>query len=128
MNLTEAELYAFPVMLRLAAIVFLAKPYEKLMAAAQAVGKSGRSGNRALARRLGYGFGVLRFLSAVQLETVLPEISVLEQLYRRDPAGAYPHMDEETKAAYRGETARLAKAASISEKSAAEPHPGRICE
>lgn len=119
-NLTEAELYAFPIMLRLAAIVFLAKPYEKLIAAAQAVGKSGRSGNRALARRLGYGFGVLRFLSSVQLETVLPEISVLEQLYRRDPAGAYPHMDEETKAAYRGETARLAKAAGISEKSAAE--------
>ncbi len=119
-SLTEAELYAMPVMLRLAAILFLAQPYEELMESARNIGKTRRSGNHALSRRLGYGFSMLRFLASMQLEASLPEISVLEQIYLHDPAGAYSGMDEETKAAYRGETARLAKKMGLSEKRAGE--------
>lgn len=118
--MTEAELHAVPVMLRLAAILFLAEPREELMKSARTIGETRRSGNRALSRRLGYAFSMLRFLASMQLESALQEISVLERLYLRDPAGAYGDMDEETKAAYRAETARLAKKAGLSEKQTAE--------
>lgn len=119
-SLTEAELYAMPVMLRLAAILFLAEPQEELLTSARNIGKARRSGNHALSRRLGYAFGMLRFLTSMQLESSLQEISVLERIFVRDPAGAYADMDEETKGAYRAETARLAKRAGLSEKRAAE--------
>lgn len=119
-SLTEEELYAIPVMLRLAAILFLAQPHEELLASARNIGRQRRSGNHVLSRRLGYVFSMLRFLASMQLESSLPEISVLEQIYVRDPVGAYAGMDEETKAAYRSETARIAKRAGLSEKRAAE--------
>ncbi len=85
-SLTEAELYAMPVMLRLAAILFLAEPQEELLASARNIGKARRSGNHALSRRLGYAFGMLRFLASMQLESSLQEISVLERIFVRDPA------------------------------------------
>lgn len=119
-SMTEEELYAIPVMLRLAAILFLAQPHEELLASARNIGRQRRSGNHVLSRRLGYAFSMLRFLASMQLESSLPEISVLEQIYVRDPVGAYAGMDEETKAAYRSETARIAKRAGLSEKRAAE--------
>lgn len=118
--LTETELFSMPVMLRLAAFLFLAQPYEELLDSVRKIGKTRRSGKRVLAQRMGYAFGLLRFLSSGQLESDLQEISVLEQLFLRDPAGAYAGMDEETKAAYRRETARLARRAGIPEKRAAE--------
>ncbi|MDE6108282.1 MAG: hypothetical protein K2F83_06390, partial [Oscillospiraceae bacterium] len=72
------------------------------------------------ANQLSAIFDGLRTISTSNLGPTLERSSVVEQILRRDPAGAYEKMSEETRAYYRYQVCRLARKHHISEKEAAE--------
>ncbi|MBQ7460546.1 MAG: hypothetical protein IJS72_04170 [Oscillospiraceae bacterium] len=65
-------------------------------------------------------FDSYRLLSQKDLTGLIEEADRVEECLRRDPAGVYPHMDSETRAAYRRETAKLARKAGLTELDAAK--------
>ena len=65
-------------------------------------------------------FTSLRTLASLDASGILEEASAAEEALRRDPSGAYPRMDEDTRRAYRRELSRLAEKAGIGEREAAE--------
>lgn len=75
---------------------------------------------RKLAGTMEVLFGSLRFLAGANLTALLEEASLVERILRRDPAGVYPYMDDESRGRYRRETCRLARRAGITERAAAE--------
>ena len=62
----------------------------------------------------------LRHLSTADLRELTEEADLAEQLLRRDPAGVYPAMAEESRADYRRTLARLARANGLPEHQAAQ--------
>lgn len=62
----------------------------------------------------------LRLISTLDMSAVLEDIDKVEQLYREDPEGIYPLMSEDSRASYKKQTARLAKARGASELRVAE--------
>ncbi|MBR2667511.1 MAG: hypothetical protein IKD96_05080 [Oscillospiraceae bacterium] len=109
--LTERELWLFLPLLRLALTEAIAGLCGPLSA-----GETGAE----LDRRMADAFTALRLLSTMDLGQELERVSCLENLFRRDPAGIYPRMAEETRSRYRHETARLAERRRISEREAGE--------
>lgn len=65
-------------------------------------------------------FTSLRLVSTLDFSGLLEDIDRIEQLYRQDPAGVYPQMNERTRAHYKKRTAELAKRRHISELRFAE--------
>ncbi len=64
-------------------------------------------------------FAALKWLQDSRLSLLLEELSLVEGILRKDPAGVYPRMDPESRQSYRQETARLAARKGIPEKEAA---------
>ena len=64
-------------------------------------------------------FSSLRMLSTANLCPLLEQASRVEEALRRDPAGEYAKMDDETRARYRRELCRLARKKGLSEEVAA---------
>lgn len=62
----------------------------------------------------------LRVFSTLDMSQTLEDIDKVEQLYRQDPQGVYPLMSEESRALYKRQTARLARARGVSELRIAE--------
>lgn len=65
-------------------------------------------------------FTALRALSEEDLTGLLESASLVEAALRRDPAGIYPHMDEESRARYRRKVCRLARKEGRPERDTAE--------
>lgn len=61
----------------------------------------------------------LRQLSAINWRAFVEDLSIVEQILRRDPAKIYPRMDFETRDNYRHSIERLAHAARLSEEKTA---------
>ena len=103
--LSRAELSLFPAALRMAAIKALRRlyaspePQEKHAAAL---------------------FGTLRLWSTTDPQKLLESVDRTEQTLLEDPSGVYPTMSEESRAAYRTETERLARRWGIPEYRAAQ--------
>ena len=65
-------------------------------------------------------FDSYRLLSQTDLSELMESVNRLDECLSRDPSGIYPKMDAETRAAYRRETARIAKRQRMSETDAAK--------
>ena len=65
-------------------------------------------------------FTSLRDLDALEFAPLLEEVSPVERILARDPAGAYLRMDPESRGLYRRQAGCLARRAGISETAAAE--------
>jgi len=75
--------------------------------------------DEALGDIMGSLFTSLRLLTNLDAEDILEAFSQTEQTLRRDPAGAYKGMDEQTRQDYRREIGRLAKKHGMPEHAAA---------
>lgn len=65
-------------------------------------------------------FGGLRAITTLNLGPALERASVVDQILRQDPGGAYPLMSEETRAGYRYQVCRLARKHGIPEQKVAQ--------
>ncbi len=101
--LSEAELASFIPALRLELIANLAEACRKL----QYVITDGVAGD-GLDIFFGRLFSSLRFLSGFDPSKILESVNRVERTLRRDPAGIYADMDEQTRYSYRREIARMA--------------------
>lgn len=102
-ELESAELAAFPLLLRAALIA----------RAADALQGGGEETAVATAVR------ALVFLTTFDFSEILERQSAAERILSQDPAGAYPHMDERSRALYRERLAVIARRRGISESEAA---------
>ncbi|MEL4105895.1 glucoamylase family protein [Oscillospiraceae bacterium WX1] len=108
--LSEDELAAFVPSVRLALITSLADVCRQLRAVmAENVCGDG------LAAYLGHLFTSLRFLSGFDASKTLERVNRVEIALRKDPAGIYPTMDEQTRFTYRRTVAVLARETGQSE-------------
>lgn len=64
--------------------------------------------------------GSLRLLASMNWRTFVEDMSVIEQVLRRDPSGVYERMDFSTRDRYRSRIEKIAKRSSLSEKEVAE--------
>ena len=99
------ELRLFPAALRMAAVERLSALYAR---PERSAGEAGAL------------FTTLRRLSTLDLGPLLEEADRTAAILRRDPAGVYERMDEESRAAYRRQVERLARKYRLSEHRAAE--------
>ncbi|NLA86297.1 MAG: hypothetical protein GX847_03230, partial [Clostridiales bacterium] len=107
---SEAELAFFIPALRLELIACLADACQKLrFVISDGVVEDG------LATYFGRLFSSLRFLSGFDASKILESVNRVERTLRRDPAGIYAEMDEQTRYSYRREIARLAEQSGESE-------------
>ena len=65
-------------------------------------------------------FGSLRWLSQCDLTEVVERADFIEQALRRDPAGIYPLMDEDSRMTYRAEISHLARKSGSTEYKTAQ--------
>ena len=65
-------------------------------------------------------FTGLRALDALEFSALLAEVSPLERILRRDPAGVYPRMDPESRGEYRRQVSRLARQSGLGETETAD--------
>ena len=65
-------------------------------------------------------FRSLHALDALEFSTLAAEVSPLERILRRDPAGVYGCMDPESRGDYRRQVSKLARRAGLGETAAAE--------
>ncbi|NMA25300.1 MAG: hypothetical protein GX936_06500, partial [Clostridiales bacterium] len=101
--LSEAELAFFIPALRLELIACLANACQKLRyVISDGIVEDG------LASYFGRLFTSLRFLSGFDASNILESVNRVERTLRRDPAGIYTGMDEQTRYSYRREISRLA--------------------
>ncbi len=110
--LTEGELAAFIPALRAELVSFLDELYPRSLDKIRDDGE--------LAGTTGRVFTSLRLLSSVDFSPVLEEVNLMEAALRRDPAGIYPLMDEETRSYYRERLSKLAAASGMTGAAAAE--------
>ena len=64
-------------------------------------------------------FTSLRLISGLQWQSILERSDTVERIFMTDPAGVYPHMDEQSRARYRRRLAVLAKKSGLAEDAAA---------
>lgn len=107
--LTEGELAHFFPALRGALVLQLLKTAECL-----------DRGEEVPAEVMEQIFASLRALSAPGLWKLLEQASIVDQVLRRDPAGAYPGMEDATRAQYRSTLCMLARRYGMSEAAAAD--------
>ena len=62
----------------------------------------------------------LRFIANADWRELLEHINLVENILRRDPAGAYPRMDFDSRESYRNTIVRMAKRSEASEQSIAQ--------
>lgn len=110
-TLTQAELSLFAAALRGALI-------EALAAVCRAMEKSDSLSE--FEEPMAAIFTSLRLLSSIDLAPVIDGANAVEQALRRDPAGVYPLMDEESRALYRAEITDMAKKRDADERQLAE--------
>jgi cyclic beta-1,2-glucan synthetase len=103
-TLTQKELALFPDALRGALILSLAEEY------------GGTPDEKAAAAL----FTSLRLVSALDFTPLLDSVNRVEQTLRRDPAGVYPLMDDESRRDYRDTVTKLARARGVQEYQLAE--------
>lgn len=108
--MTEKELSAFRASLVAALVTFLEAVSAEMM--------SRDDGETALLMK--NAFTSLRLLAELDMSETLERVNRTEAVLRRDPAGIYPLMDEETRHEYRRELARIAEKAHITEYEAAK--------
>ncbi len=106
--LTETELSLLVPALKCALV-------ERLVRLGRELEHCGDTGGERLAEGMGMAFTALRTLSNADLSGLLEEVSRVEQTLRRDPAGIYSDMSEETKGRYRAQVCRLARKRGLSE-------------
>ena len=99
--LTEAELRLFPDAIRAALLFSLSALFRE--------GEPDESSVAVLIRSL-------RSLEDGSLVAVAEEASTVERIFRQDPAGVYPQMDRESRAAYRRQVETLARRRSVTEE------------
>ena len=109
-TLSQKELTLFPAALRAALISYLARVCGSLQEA----------GAAELEAPMAALFTSLRLVSALELSPVLDGVNRVEQTLRRDPAGVYPLMAEESRADYRERVTVLAKRGGVQEYELAE--------
>lgn len=122
--LSERELALLAPVLKLCVLCFLAQRAPQLSESAASAAQGNRRSDAALADEMAFGIAALRSLSSADFEKVRAQISAVEALLRLDPGGAYPDMDEQSRACYRARTAQLAKRFGLSESACA----GRVLE
>ena len=110
--LTERELTAFIPALKAELAAFLDEVYPREL---RDLGE-----DRELAELAENVFTSLRLLADVDLSRVLEGVNRVEAALRADPSGIYPLMDEDTRALYRTQVARVAKKAGIPQHEAAK--------
>ncbi|MHB8750294.1 MAG: GH36-type glycosyl hydrolase domain-containing protein [Aggregatilineales bacterium] len=116
---TMGELWAFPIMLRLAILDNLTKTLSRLMSAnvsqsiSQPVPLVSDDGS------VGDSITSLRMLAAQDWKLFFESVSQVEQILRQDPAGIYTHMDFDTRNDYRSVIERLADASGSTEEAVA---------
>ncbi len=118
--LSERELSLLAPALKLSALCFLAGHAPQLASSAAQAAQGSRRTNTALADAMAFGIAALRSLSSADFEKVRAQISAVEARLRLDPSGAYPAMDEQSRAYYRARTAQLAKRFGLSESACAQ--------
>ncbi|MDR0861597.1 MAG: hypothetical protein LBN30_02330 [Oscillospiraceae bacterium] len=104
----ECELYLLPTILKLELVAELRRGCDEL--------ECGRGDARVFERV----FTSLRFLASFDTSRVLARCNRLERILLQDPAGVYGEMDDDTRADYRREVARLARVRGMDELAAAE--------
>lgn len=104
--LSERELWLFVPMLRAALLHGIAEIARELNALS---GQGTEERLDILAGRMGKSITSLRNLSVTDLSPLLLEQSAAERALRRDPAGLYEKMDEDSRTAYRATLSRLAQ-------------------
>ncbi len=82
--------------------------------------QSGNQGQAADQVSISNSIGSLRFLAAMDWQTFVETMSVVEQTLSKDPTGVYGQMDFATRDHYRHATERLAKRSHLSEAEVAE--------
>ncbi|MEN6452118.1 MAG: glucoamylase family protein [Thermoguttaceae bacterium] len=114
-SLTLGELWAIPIMLRLAAI-------EMLRRTAERIGRRGPGDedDPADLRAMRNGVGSLRVLGALDWKRFVETESAVEQVLRKDPAGIYGRMDFDSRDHYRHVVERLAQHCPLTEQQVAE--------
>ncbi|MCE5268070.1 MAG: hypothetical protein LLG00_09315, partial [Planctomycetaceae bacterium] len=113
--LTLGELWAVPIMLRLAAIETLAHVAKRIGACQQ-----GALGDAADVRAIRDGVASLRMLGALDWKQLVERESAVEQILRSDPAGIYERMDFGSRDRYRHVVERLAQHSTLSEQDVAK--------
>ncbi len=121
--LTMAELWAFPVMLRLALVSDLADTGDELVSGkkrepAEAVQTAPAPGDAgaSLDERIAGAIGSLRAAGTLDWKAFFESVSRVERTLRRlDPAGAYSQMDFDTRDSYRKVVEELARGSGQSE-------------
>ncbi len=106
---SNAELYAFRVMLVAASVANIAREC-----------KSMQSGKMSEERKLSAGITTLRGIESIDFEETFAALSESEKILEKDPSGSYVNMSEETKAYYRHCLSLGAKKKGVSEKEFAQ--------
>ncbi|MDQ2691606.1 MAG: cellobiose phosphorylase, partial [Chloroflexota bacterium] len=120
--LSTGEIWALPLMLRLAVLESLAEALAKVTRlpwkpiSLPALGEDLRSDKPAPEAIIADSVMNLRRLATQDWKVFFEDVSVLEKLLRSDPAGLYPQMDFETRNRYRNVVEELANGSPIGEK------------
>jgi cyclic beta-1,2-glucan synthetase len=117
--LTIAELWAFPALLRLACLELLVTALARVVPELEppfppspaAAGPGSLEDTECIARALS-NLGVI---ASISWKDFFEGTSRVEAMLRRDPAGAYPHMDFETRDRYRKRVESLASGSPLGE-------------
>jgi len=110
--LIMGEIWALPVMLRLAAVETLVESIGKLT---DRLPREGEVGDAVDEARVANAVLSLRALAAEDWKAFFERVSLVEQALGADPAGLYAHMEFDTRDRYRKVVEDLARAAGRSE-------------
>jgi cyclic beta-1,2-glucan synthetase len=111
--LSMAEIWALPVLLRIVLIESLAA------AVASALPVEGPPGDTPADQGVAASIRSLRTLETTDWKAFFEAVSETERVLREDPAGAYPHMDFDTRDRYRKVVEELARRSDCSEEAVA---------
>ncbi len=109
--LPQKELYLFPAVLTVQLAAALADACRELEASSEPDG---------LGARFAALFGSLRLISELDMHSLLLRADTVEKALMADPAGVYPHMDEQSRAQYRRSLACLARREGLEEQAFAK--------
>ena len=104
--LPQNELYFFPAVLLTQLIAAIAEACTQLKSTAEP---------DTLSERFAALFGSVRLISELDMHNLLERVDTVEKALRADPSGVYPRMDEQSRAEYRLQLARLAKREGLEE-------------
>ncbi len=118
--LTIGELWALPVMLRLAVLEDLANAFLRILKPTQGVGPGVLPPTAELQEAddgviVGNGILNLRSLATQDWKQIFEDLSIVEKTLQKDPAGIYAFMDFETRDQYRRAIEEIALASDLDE-------------